>query len=101
MNELVPAPAPVVFPAPLFAPTPKAARRVLEFFTTQINNDDTRKAYLNAARHFADWREERGIRELAAVEPLHVAAFVKQLQGEFSVYSIMSSPCPCRHSDML
>jgi len=40
-------------PAGLFAPHPKAARRFLEFFTAQINNDGTRKAYLNATRRFA------------------------------------------------
>jgi site-specific recombinase XerD len=88
MNELVPARAAAVFPAPLFAPTPKAARRVLEFFTAQINNDHTRKAYLNATRRFAQWCEPHGIRELAAVEPFHVAAFVKQLQGEFSAPTV-------------
>ena len=42
-------------PAPLFTPTPKAAKRVLEFFTAQINNGHTRKAYLNATRRFAEW----------------------------------------------
>jgi hypothetical protein len=63
-TALVPAPAPAVFlPAPLFAPTPKAAKRVLEFFATQINNDHTRKAYMNATRRFATWCEGRGIRE--------------------------------------
>jgi integrase/recombinase XerD len=45
-------------PAPLFTPTPKAAKRVLEFFTAQINNDHTRKAYLNATR-FAAWCDAR------------------------------------------
>ena len=54
-------PPPTVFPAPLFTPTPKAARRVLEFFTAQINNDHTRKAYLNATRRFAEWCDARGI----------------------------------------
>ncbi len=49
--ELIPAPAPNTAPA-LFTPTPKAAKRVLEFFTAQINNDHTRKAYLNATRRF-------------------------------------------------
>jgi site-specific recombinase XerD len=87
-SELVPSPAPAVLPARLFTPTPKAAKRVLEFFTTQINNDHTRKAYLNAARRFAVWCEERGIGELSAVEPFHVAAFVKQLQGEFSAPTV-------------
>src|SRR3972149_12021441 len=42
-------------PASLFTPTPKAAKRVLEFFTAQINNDHTGKAYLNATRRFAEW----------------------------------------------
>ena len=79
-TALVPSPAPaVVLPAPLFAPTPKAAKRVLEFFTTQINNDHTRKAYMNATRRFAAWCEAHGIGELAAVEPFHVAAFIKEL----------------------
>src|ERR1700694_978002 len=87
-TEIIPSPAPAVLPARLFTPTPKAAKRVLEFFTTQINNDHTRKAYLNAARRFADWCEERDIRELDAVEPFHVAAFVKQLQGEFSAPTV-------------
>jgi hypothetical protein len=64
-------------PASLFAPTPKAAQRVLEFFTTQINNDHTRKSYLNATRRFAEWCE---LHRLADVQPFHVAAFVKDLQ---------------------
>jgi hypothetical protein len=37
-----------VLPASLFAPTPKAAQRVLEFFTTQINNDHTMTAAFHA-----------------------------------------------------
>jgi integrase-like protein len=57
---------------------------VVEFFTAQINNDHTRKAYLNAARRFTQWCEAHGLGELAQVEPFHVAAFVKELQGKFS-----------------
>src|ERR1700722_4083440 len=84
MSAIVLAPAPELLPAPLFAPTPKAAKRVLEFFTAQINNDHTRKAYLNATRRFAEWCGARGIGQLEDVEAFHVAAFVKELQGEFS-----------------
>jgi hypothetical protein len=36
-------PAPGLVPARLFAPTPKAARRVMEFFTAQIDNDHSAK----------------------------------------------------------
>ena len=30
-------------PSPLFTPTPQAARRMLEFFTAQLNNPHTRR----------------------------------------------------------
>ncbi len=43
-TDLIPSPAPAVLPARLFTPTAKAAKRMLEFFTAQINNDHTRKA---------------------------------------------------------
>jgi hypothetical protein len=49
----------------LFAPTPKAAKRTLEFFTAQIKNDHTRKACLNATRRFAAWCDAKGVRQLA------------------------------------
>ncbi|HEY7333562.1 MAG TPA: hypothetical protein VH639_01670 [Bryobacteraceae bacterium] len=62
----------------IFASTPKAAKRVLEFFTAQINNDQTRKAYMNAARRFADWCEVHGVGQLAQVQPIHIAAFTKE-----------------------
>jgi site-specific recombinase XerD len=83
-NDLIVSPAPDLLPAPLFAPTPKAAKRFIEFFTAQINNDHTKRAYLNATRRFAAWCNTHGLRDLVDVEPIHVAAFVKELQGEFS-----------------
>src|ERR1035437_5445482 len=83
-TEIVLSPAPALQPAPLFTPTPKAAKRVLEFFTAQVNNDHTRKAYMNATRRFAAWCDEKGIGQLADVQAFHVAAFVKELQGEFT-----------------
>ena len=51
-TEIILSPAPALQPARLF----KAARRVLEFFTAQVN-DHTRKAYLNA--RFAEWCDEQ------------------------------------------
>jgi hypothetical protein len=79
-TALVLSPAPAMLPARLF--TPKTARRVLEFFTAQINNDHTRKSYLNATRRFAQWCETHGLDEPAQVRPFRVAAFVKELQGQ-------------------
>ncbi|MGH9396079.1 MAG: tyrosine-type recombinase/integrase [Terriglobia bacterium] len=83
-TEIILSPAHGLQLAPLFTPTPKAAKRVLEFFTAQINNDHTRKAYLNATKRFAEWCSARGLGELAGVQPFHVAAFIKELQGQLS-----------------
>ena len=52
----------------------KSAQRKVEFFTTQINNDRTRKAYLNATRRFSAWSEMRGLSQRAGVQPIHVGA---------------------------
>ena len=57
---------------------------MLEFFTAQINNDHTRRAYLAATRRFAVWCDTHGLHELTMVQPFHVAAFIKELQGQFS-----------------
>ena len=80
-SDLILSPAPSLTSIALYAPTPKAAQRVLEFFTAQINNDHTRKAYLNATRRFADWCAAHGLQQLDQVQAFHVAAFVKHLQG--------------------
>jgi hypothetical protein len=37
----------------LFAPYAKTAERIIEFFTAQIRNANTRKAYARAAGDFA------------------------------------------------
>jgi integrase len=87
-NELIVAPSQDLRPAPLFAPTRKAARRFLEFFTAQINNAHTRRAYVNATRRFADWCAAKEIHELTQVQPFHVAAFVHDLQDELSPPSV-------------
>ena len=83
-SDLILSPVPSLTSAALYAPTPKAAQRVLEFFTAQINNDHTRKAYLNATRRFADWCAAHDLWQLDQVQPFHVAAFVKHLQGQFT-----------------
>ena len=99
-NEIILSPAPELTPAPIFAPTPKAARRTLEFFTAQINNDHTRKAYLNATRRFAEWCELHRLHQLADVQPFHVAAFVKDLQGHFSPPTVKQHLAAVRMNDL-
>ena len=51
----------ITLPA-LFRPDAATAKRVLEFFTANIRNSNTRKAYAKAAGDFAIWCEARGLR---------------------------------------
>ena len=72
----------------LFTPTPAAARRTLEFFTANIRNANTRKAYARAVGEFAAWCGHNGLQELGAIEPTHVAAYVEQLQVRLAAPSV-------------
>jgi site-specific recombinase XerD len=72
----------------LFRPTAAAAERTLEFFTANIRNPNTRRAYARAVAAFAAWCEGQGLKALAALRPLHVAAYVEQLQGRLSAPSV-------------
>jgi len=68
-----------VLPA-LFTPTPDAARRYVEFFTANIRNPHTRRAYARAAAEFAAWCSgPAGIAELRDIEPVHVASYIETL----------------------
>jgi len=60
-----------------------AGWRFVEFFTANINNDHTRRAYARACGRFFGWCERRKL-TLAAIRPVHVAAWVKELQNDHS-----------------
>lgn len=55
------------------------ARRFLEFFTANIRNKNTRRAYVRAVKLFLAYLEARGVHELSRVEPMMVAAYIEQL----------------------
>jgi hypothetical protein len=52
----------------LFLPDEKTAERFFGFFTANIRNVHTRRAYYKAACRFADWCEGRGLLGLAQGE---------------------------------
>jgi site-specific recombinase XerD len=56
-----------------------AGWRYIEFFTANINNDHTRRAYARACSRFFAWCEDRGL-TLTTIRPFDVAAWVKDLQ---------------------
>jgi site-specific recombinase XerD len=84
--------APLVRPHPqlptLFVADAKAERRFFEFFTAHLANDHTRKAYLNAVKHFAAWCELQGLTQLATVQPIHIAAYIQTIKSHYAAPTV-------------
>src|SRR4051794_19272272 len=66
-------------PALISAVGDRVAYRFLEFFTAQIRNPHTRRAYVRAVGAFCAWLEAHGVASIAAVGSIHVAAYVEGL----------------------
>jgi len=75
-------------PALLASADSHARTRFLEFFAVHIRNPNTRRSYMRGAAEFGAWCEARGITALAAVQPIHVAAWVEELQATHSVATV-------------
>jgi site-specific recombinase XerD len=56
-----------------------ASWRYIEFFTVNIRNANTRRAYARACVQFFTWCEKRGL-VLTAIRPVDVAAYIEGLQ---------------------
>jgi site-specific recombinase XerD len=52
-------------------------RRFWEFFTANIRNRNTRKAYFVAVSQFSKWCEQKKLR-LEDIQPIHVAGYIEQ-----------------------
>lgn len=66
----------------------RASTRFIEFFTANIRNPNTRRAYFKAVDAFSTWCESYGLLELASVAPIHVAAYIEQLQTQLAAPSV-------------
>ena len=60
-----------------------AAWRYIEFFTANIRNPNTRRAYARACRQFFAWCEDRGL-TLITIRPFDVATYIETLQRTHS-----------------
>jgi site-specific recombinase XerD len=86
-NALLPV-ATARLPALVTGAGQRASRRYVEFFTAQIRNVHTRKAYLAAVTRFTDWCAANGLDDLTALEPVHVATYIEALQGKLAAPSV-------------
>ncbi len=81
-----------VVPALLADLGDEAAWRYVEFFTANIRNPNTRRAYLRACNRFLGWCEDRGL-TLAAIRPhdvatYDVATYIEELQAAVQAPSV-------------
>ena len=75
-------------PTLVAAAGPQAAMRFVEFFAATIRNSHTRRAYYRAVAGFCTWCQEQGLEDLQRILPLHVAAYIEQLQHELASPSV-------------
>jgi site-specific recombinase XerD len=86
-----------IVPALVVASGHDAIDRFLNFFATQIENDNTREAYLRAAREFLGWCERHELGTLANILPIHVAAWIKELKTTHAVPTVKLRLAAIRH----
>jgi len=84
-------------PALVTAASARAQTRFLEFFTANIRNPNTRRAYALALRAFLAWCESVGVSSITAVQPVHVAAYVEKLARERSAPTAKQRLAAIRH----
>lgn len=88
MSELISVSASVTLPATVANSGERAGVRFLEFFTAQIRNPHTRRAYARAAAEFFAYLESVGVSSLSQVQPIHVAAWIELQAKEKSAPNV-------------
>jgi site-specific recombinase XerD len=63
----------------VFLPDQETAERFFDFFTANIRNKNTRRAYYKATCKFSTWCKGRRLSDLVDVKPMHVASYIEML----------------------
>jgi site-specific recombinase XerC len=96
MNQLTPFVSPAL-PALVAAAGERASMCFLEFFAANIRNPHTRRAYYRAAEEFLTWCAGVGVPTIAAVQPVHVAAWIEASTRELAAPSVKQRLAALRH----
>jgi len=86
-----------IVPALIAVAGARAALRFLEFFAANIRNPHTRRAYGRAVAEFLTWCDDAGVSSVAAVQPLHVAAWIEQQTRERAAPTVKARLAAIRH----
>ncbi len=83
LGALTPFPDTHLVPALIASAGQQAGWRYVEFFTANIRNPHTRRAYARACSRFFAWCEDRGL-VLTTIRPFDVATYIEGLQQTHS-----------------
>jgi site-specific recombinase XerD len=97
MSQLAPISATTNLPVLIAASGERASHRFLEFFAANIRNAHTRRAYSRAVTEFLTWCADAGVRELAAVQPLHVATWIEMQTRALAAPSVKQQLAAIKH----
>ena len=86
-----------IIPLLIAAAGEQACIRFLEFFASTIRNPHTRRAYARAVTDFLAWCEKHAVPSIAAVQPLHVAAWIEGQTRERSAPTVKQQLAAIRH----
>ena len=86
--EILPPVTTIVPPAIIKTAGPNAANRFAEYFTVNIQNPNTRRAYFRNAVAFLTWCEQQGYRNLRSIQPMTVANYIEQLKASHAKPSV-------------
>jgi hypothetical protein len=89
-TRLAAARAPHVVPVLIADAGEQASWRYVEFFSANIRNANTRRAYARACSAFLAWCEARGL-TLTQIRPHDVGAYIEALQGTAAAPSVKQS----------
>lgn len=95
MNQLLASSSSVSLPA--IVTGERAQQRFLEFFTANIRNPNTRRAYTRAVNEFLTWCHAVGVPDLVAVGPLHVATWIELQTQTLAAPSVKQRLAALRH----
>jgi len=97
MNQLAPFRAAGTVPGLVAAAGERAYERFFEFFTANIRNRNTRRAYAQAVHEFLDWCEAHRVRSITGVQPIHVAGYIEELSRDRSAPTAEQRLAAIRH----
>ena len=96
MNTVVAVPG-LALPALIAVAGKSAETRFVEFFTANIRNPNTRRAYARAVNEFLTWCAAIGVLDLLAVGPLHVATWIELQTQTLAAPSVKQRLAAIRH----